>query len=264
VERLSTAADLSRSPRLHGAQARLPDMPAEAAVSILGLRWDAALAAVATRPDRSARWRCKVTNGSNPRGERTLILVKPDGVQRALVGEILQRFERAGLKIVALEMRVARRDLLERHYPNDETFLSTIGGKTKEAFDAYGLDLKERMGTDDPREVGARVRGWLIDFMASAPVVAAVLEGVHAVSIVRKLVGKTLPVFAEPGTIRGDFAIDSPTLANLESRPVRNLIHASGTLAEAAFEVDLWFSKDVIHAYERPDERAMFGTARES
>lgn len=200
-----------------------------------------------------------MTNGSNPRAERTLVLVKPDGVQRALVGEILQRFERAGLKIVSLEMRRAPRELLERHYPNDDSFLTTIGGKTKEAFDAYGLDLKARMGTDDPRAVGTLVRGWLIDFMASAPVVAMVLEGVHAVSVVRKLVGKTLPVFADPGTIRGDYAIDSPTLANLEYRPVRNLIHASGTLEEAAFEVALWFQADALHPYERPDERAMFG-----
>ncbi|MDR7388671.1 MAG: nucleoside-diphosphate kinase [Armatimonadota bacterium] len=196
----------------------------------------------------------------DPRRERTLVLVKPDGVQRGLVGEILARFERAGLKLVALKMVRAPRELLERHYPADETFLRTIGGKTKEAFEAYGLDVRERMGTEDPVEVGRRVREWLVDFMASGPVVAAVVEGVHAVSAVRKLVGQTLPVFADPGTIRGDWSTDSPTLANLEQRPVRNLVHASGTLEEAEYEVRLWFREDEIHAYRRADEAALFGS----
>ncbi|GBD28875.1 Nucleoside diphosphate kinase [bacterium HR31] len=196
----------------------------------------------------------------DPRRERTLVLVKPDGVQRGLVGEILARFERAGLKLVALKMVRAPRELLERHYPGDETFLRTIGGKTKEAFEAYGLDVRERMGTEDPVEVGRRVREWLVDFMGSGPVVAAVVEGVHAVSAVRKLVGQTLPVFADPGTIRGDWSTDSPTLANLEQRPVRNLVHASGTLEEAEYEVRLWFREDEIHAYRRADEAALFGS----
>lgn len=189
-----------------------------------------------------------------------MVVIKPDGVQRGLVGEILARFERAGLKVVALKMLRAPRQLLERHYPDDDEFLRTVGAKTKEAFDAYGLDVRERMGTDDPREVGAQIRGWLVDFMASGPVVAAVVEGVHAVSAVRKLVGKTLPVFAEPGTIRGDFSTDSPTLANLERRPVRNLVHASGTVEEAEFEVRLWFQEEEIHTYRRADEVALFGS----
>lgn len=195
----------------------------------------------------------------DPRSERTLVLVKPDGVQRGLVGEILARFERAGLKLVGLKMVRASRELLERHYPADDGFLRTIGGKTKEAFEAYGLDVRDRMGTDDPLEVGRQVREWLVEFMASGPVVAAVVEGVHAVSAVRKLVGKTLPIFAEPGTIRGDWSTDSPTLANLERRPVRNLVHASGSLEEAEYEVRLWFREDEIHAYRRADEVALFG-----
>lgn len=196
----------------------------------------------------------------DPRKERTLVLVKPDGVQRGLVGEILARFERAGLKLVGLKMVRASRDLLERHYPADEAFLRTIGSKTAEAFQAYDLDVRERMGTDDPLEVGRRVRGWLVEFMASGPVVAAVVEGVHAVSAVRKLVGKTLPVFAEPGTIRGDWSTDSPALANLEQRPVRNLVHASGTVEEAEYEVGLWFREDELHTYRRADEAALFGS----
>lgn len=193
------------------------------------------------------------------RHERTLILIKPDGVQRALIGEILGRLERAGLKIVALRMLHADRATLERHYPSGDEWVRTIGGKTKEAFETYGWDVRARMGTDDPLEIGRRVRGWLIEFMQTAPIIAAVFEGVHAVSVTRKLVGATLPVFAAPGTIRGDFAVDAPTVANEEQRPVRNLIHASGTVEEAAHEIGLWFLPDDVHAYSRADETAMFG-----
>jgi nucleoside-diphosphate kinase len=193
------------------------------------------------------------------RHERTLILIKPDGVQRALTGAILTRLERAGLKIVALRMVRAERSTLERHYPSEDEWVRTIGGKTKEAFETYGWDVRARMGTDDALEIGRRVRGWLIDFMQTAPIVAAVLEGVHAVSVTRKLVGATLPVFAAPGTIRGDFATDAPTVANEDQRPVRNLIHASGTVEEAAHEVGLWFRPGDMYTYPRADEGAMFG-----
>ena len=194
------------------------------------------------------------------RHERTLILVKPDGVQRALSGTILARFEQVGLKIVGLKMVQAQRAVLERHYPADEAWVRTIGGKTREAFESYGLDVRAMMGTDDPVTIGRQVRGWLIEFMQTTPVIAAVLEGVHAVSTTRKIVGKTLPVFAEPGTIRGDFSTDAPTVANASRRPVRNLIHASGTVEEAEHEVALWFSPRELYAYRRADEDAMFGT----
>ncbi len=193
------------------------------------------------------------------RRERTLILVKPDGIQRGLIGEILSRLERTGLKVVALKMVAPERSVLEHHYPADEAWVRTVGGKTREAFETYGMDVKSLMGTDDPAQIGRQVRGWLIDFMQTTPVVAAVLEGVHAVSAVRKIVGATLPVFAAPGTIRGDFSVDAPTVANRARRPVRNLIHASGSVEEAAHEVGLWFTPAELHDYRRGDEAAMFG-----
>lgn len=193
------------------------------------------------------------------RHERTLVFLKPDGVQRGLVGEIISRFERAGLKLVGMKMLVPTRDLLDHHYPKDAQFLTTIGGKTRDAFVSYGLDVKRETGTDDLVAIGRQVRGWLIDYVSSGPVVAFVLEGIHAVSTVRKLVGDTLPFRAAPGTIRGDFAIDSPTVANLAKRPVRNLVHASGTVEEAAAEISLWFRPTELHIYARADERAMFG-----
>jgi nucleoside-diphosphate kinase len=193
------------------------------------------------------------------RRERTLVFLKPDGVQRGLSGEVLARFERAGLKVVGMKMVWPGRELLDRHYPNDESFLRTIGGKTKEAFAAYGMDVRKESGTDDALAIGRQVRGWLIDYVSSGPVAAFVLEGIHAVTVVRKLVGDTLPYRAAPGTIRGDFSIDSPTVANLMKRPVRNLIHASGSLEEAALEIPLWFDERELYEYARADERAMFG-----
>ncbi|MDR7522642.1 MAG: nucleoside-diphosphate kinase [Armatimonadota bacterium] len=193
------------------------------------------------------------------RRERTLVFLKPDGVARGLIGEIVGRFERTGLKVVGLKMMRATPDLLERHYPSDEGFLRTLGGKTREAFEAAGLDVRQETGTDDLLLIGRQVRQWLIDFVASGPVVAFVLEGTHAVSVVRKLVGDTLPYRAASGTIRGDLSADSPAVANLQKRPVRNLVHASGTLDEAAFEINLWFAPHELHDYRRVDEGLVLG-----
>lgn len=193
------------------------------------------------------------------RTERTLVFLKPDGVQRGLVGEVIRRFEQTGLKLIGMKMLWPDRTLLDRHYPNDVGFLTTIGGKTKDAFATYGLDVKKETGTSDPQEIGAQVRGWLIEYVSSGPVVAFVLEGIHAVSAVRKLVGDTLPFRAAPGTIRGDYSIDSPTVANLMKRPVRNLIHASGSTEEADAEIPLWFKESELFDYDRADVKAMFG-----
>ncbi len=172
---------------------------------------------------------------------------------------MLSRFERAGLKVVALKMVRPTPEMLERHYPSDEGFIATIGGKTREAFAAAGLDIMEQVGSDDPLAIGRQVRRWLVDFVASGPVVAFVLEGTHAVSVTRKLVGDTLPFRAAPGTIRGDFSADSPTVANLQKRPVRNVVHASGTIEEAEAEIALWFAADEIHDYRRVDEELVLG-----
>lgn len=193
------------------------------------------------------------------RRERTLVFVKPDGVQRGLIGEIIGRLERAGLKIVGLRMLRAPADLLNRHYPSDEGFLRTIGGKTLEAFQTAGLDVRKETGTDDPLAIGRQVRQWLLDYVGSGPVVAFVLEGTHAVVVTRKLVGDTLPFRAAPGTIRGDLSADSPTVANVQKRPVRNLVHASGSLDEAAFEIGLWFEPGELHNYHRVDEELTLG-----
>lgn len=193
------------------------------------------------------------------RNERTLVFLKPDGVQRGLIGHVVGRFERAGLKVIGMKMVRAAPELLERHYPSDEGFLRTIGGKTREAFEAAGLDVRRETGTDDPLVIGGQVRQWLIAFVASAPVVVFVLQGTHAVAVTRKLVGDTLPYRAAPGTIRGDLSADSPAVANLQKRPVRNLVHASGTLEEAQAEIGLWFRPEELHEYQRVDEEMALG-----
>jgi len=173
--------------------------------------------------------------------ERTLVIVKPDGVRRRVVGEILTRFERCGLEIERLVLVQADPDLLWRHYPSDEEWLTKVGGKTIKTYQTYGMDAIREVGTDNPLEIGKMVKKWLVDFMTSGPVVAMVLRGNHAVDVVRKIAGDTIPLFAAPGTIRGDYAVDSPDLANAEHRAVANLVHASGTVDEAVYEIGLWF-----------------------
>lgn len=187
----------------------------------------------------------------HPKEEKTFILVKPDGVRKGLIGEIIQRFEQRDLKVVALEMFQATRTEMDKHYPKDEKWIRRLGEKTTATYQKYGYDVKKDFGTDDLLKIGKAVRGWLVDFMISAPMVRMVVQGVHAVDMVRKIVGPTMPYLAEMGTIRGDYSADSPLLANLEKRPVLNLIHASETPEEAKHEIHHWFGKKTIYKYKR-------------
>ncbi len=190
--------------------------------------------------------------------EQTLIVLKPDAVVRGLTGEILRRFERVGLKLVASKMLKVSKELAEKHYPGDrEEWLKLIGHKTLENYQALEVDAKELLGTDDPKEIGDMVRIWLLDYISSGPVFAAVFEGPHAVELVRKMAGHTLPSVSAPGTIRGDYSFDSSYLANTGKRAIKNLIHASGNLEEAEYEIPLWFSKDEITSYTRAEEQIM-------
>ena len=176
------------------------------------------------------------------------MLIKPDGVERKLVGEIISRFERAGLRIVGLGILKPSRKLIDKHYPKTREWIENLGNnmlKTAEEL-KINVDLKRDYGVNNVYELGLKVREWLINFMCSGSVVKIALEGPHAIQVVRKLVGKTIPFLAEPGTIRGDYSIDSPLLANLEMRPVKNLVHASGNEKEAEYELKLWFKKDEL------------------
>jgi nucleoside-diphosphate kinase len=190
--------------------------------------------------------------------QRTLVLVKPDGVKRGLIGEVLQRIERRGLKVVALKMVAVDRAHLEKHFPSDPEWMARLGDKGLKTFAEYNLDPKEHMGTDDRVEIGKRVKESLFTYMVSGPIVAMVVEGLHAIDMVRKLAGHTLPVFAEMGTIRGDFSVDSPAIANVEGRAIYNVMHASENPEEATNEINLWFKPEEIHTYKRADEDVMF------
>jgi nucleoside-diphosphate kinase len=144
------------------------------------------------------------------------------------------------------------REQIDGHYPKDEAWIRRLGGKTLGTYEKYGIDPVKDLGTNDDLELGKMVRGWLVDYMVSAPLVRMVVEGIHAVDMVRKICGATLPYMADMGTIRGDYSADSPAVANSEHRAVANLVHASETTTEAEHEIEHWFGgRDVIFSYER-------------
>jgi|SRR3989344_4480529 len=184
--------------------------------------------------------------------EKTLVLIKPDGVKRGLIGEVIGRFESRGLKIVALGLVGPTKAKMDKHYPRDKEWITNLGKNTEKSYKEFSIPstLKEDYGTEDLYEIGKKVREWLINFMTSGPIVKMVVEGPHSIKMVRKIVGPTVPAFAESGTIRGDFSIDSPDLANMKKRAVQNLIHASGNKEEAEYEINLWFSKEEVCEYQ--------------
>lgn len=179
--------------------------------------------------------------------ERTLIILKPDTVQRAIVGEIITRFERVGLKIVGMKMMVPDMELLKKHYP--DALVPIVGNKTKEDWDNYGVESKESI-----EEIGEMIVDATRKFMQEAPVVAMVLEGGHAVEIVRKMVGKTGPKDSAPGTIRGDYAHLSLGRSSLKKKGAANILHASGTVDEAKQEIAMWFDDTELFSYKTVHE----------
>lgn len=189
-------------------------------------------------------------------------MIKPDGVMRGLIGEIIKRFEQRGLKIIAVKMTHADRDHVDAFYPKKPEWINRLGEKTLGTFTEYGIDPVEAMGTNDKEKIGMEVRNNLVDFISSGPVIPMVIEGIHAIAVVRKLIGATLPVFAEPGTVRGDYSHDAPTAANMENRTIFNLVHASETKDEAAHEIKHWFKEEELFDYDRSDHVIMFGDKR--
>jgi len=194
----------------------------------------------------------------NIKEETTFILLKPDAVQRGLIGEIISRIERRGLKIVGLKMIHATKAQIDGHYPKDDVWLERVGEKTLSTYEKFGFDVKKELGTTNKKDIGLMVRGWLIEFMTSAPMVKIVVKGIHAIDMIRKLAGNTIPAFAEMGTIRGDFSVDSAASANRDKRAIYNLIHASETEEEAKNELHLWLSPEDIFDYVRSDDEVAF------
>lgn len=175
--------------------------------------------------------------------EQTLIILKPDAVQRKLAGRILQEFEDRGLSFTRLEMRVATPELIEQHYPSSEEWLVNVGKKTLDSCLKYGIDPEVKYHTRDPLTIGKMIKGWLEKYMTAGPIIVGVVEGHHAAEVVRKICGPTRGIEADPGTIRGKYSMDSSDIANEELRPVMNLIHTSENAEEAQREIALWFGK---------------------
>ncbi len=186
--------------------------------------------------------------------EQTLVLIKPDGVQRGLVGDIIKRFERVGLKLNAMKMVHASHEDVDKHYALTEEWMQAVYAKAKAKYEANG----QTFPFPDHVSYGTDIKNGLVNFLKSAPIVAMVLEGEMAISLVRKLVGSTESASSAPGTIRGDFSHDTYALSNEQKRPLRNLIHASGNAEEAANEIKVWFTDTELYKYEHVNDRVQY------
>lgn len=193
-------------------------------------------------------------NNYDNKQEKSLVLVKPDGVQRSLIGEVIKRYEQCGLKLVALKMVIPSREQALKHYSVDPQWALKTGTKSIEAYKAKGLTPP----TEDPIEFAEKVRKNLLDFITSGPIVAMVWQGMNAIGIIRKITGSTEPLASNPGTIRGDYTIDSYNAADTDSRAVRNIIHASSSVEEANSEINLWFDKKEILNYRLIAEEILY------
>ncbi len=190
----------------------------------------------------------------HPKQEQTLVLIKGDGVQRGLIGEIITRFERVGLKIKAMKMVWPNDKIVNKHYdPNNNEWLEDVGVKALKGYEKKGIKVDKT-----PLEIGKHVQENLLSMLAAGPVVAVVLQGAHAVELVRKLVGSTDPLSSAPGTIRGDFSFDSYTMSDGDDRAIRNLIHASGAVDEAKKEIEIWFDNSELHDYVLPYDEVIY------
>lgn len=175
--------------------------------------------------------------------ERTLVVIKPDGVRRGLQDEIIFRYKKAGLRILAKKNLTIDKKFAEKHYAATDEQIVGMGTKTLNASKENNRldEMLKIFGTGDAKKIGTQLRGFMISFITSGPVVAMVLDGEDAVKKVRDVTGFTDPQRAAEGTIRGDLGEDSIVKANSEKRAVANLVHASGSVEEAEREIKLWF-----------------------
>ena len=190
----------------------------------------------------------------NFKQERTLVIIKPDGLQRSLVGDIIKRYERLGLKLVGLKMIVPSTEMIERHYTLDPEWVRITGEKTIKSYKDKGI----KPPTDDPLKVTEILLERLKKYMTSGPVIAMVWQGAHAVAIVRKITGGTEPLVSDVGTIRGDFVLDSYEMSDIAERCIRNLIHSSGSVKEAEDEIKHWFKNEELMNYKLIQEQILY------
>ena len=186
--------------------------------------------------------------------EQTFIAIKSESIQRSLVGEIISKFERRGLKLVSCKMVVPSKELMEKHYNKDDAWFKKVGEKRIKFLAENGI-----VTNDDAIDVGTQVQQALVNSFVSRPVMAMVWEGANAVALGRKTVGSTDPMSADIGSIRGDYTIESSSLSDVTGRAIRNLIHASGNVKEAKEEIALWFKSDEIIDYPLVLEEVLYG-----
>ena len=183
--------------------------------------------------------------------ERTLIILKPDAVKRALVGTVIETFENVGLKLLAGKMLRPEADVIKKHYPGTPEWIKEMGNKTLASFKESGVNVREKMGTDDPVKLGQFVYDRLIKYWQEGPIIVMVWEGPGAIAIARKLRGYTIPLLAQTGTLHAQYSYDSSTLSSGLDRVVKTFIHASGSVEEANREIAYWFPKETFKTYER-------------
>lgn len=193
----------------------------------------------------------------HPKKERTFVILKPDAVQRGLVGEIIQRFEKIGLKIVAMKMKQANEDLIFKHYNKDDAWFQKKGERIIENKSKLGM-LVDKTAI----EYGKDIIRVMVHYISASPVICLVIEGNSSQAVVKRLVGGTEPTTADSGTIRGDYSLDSFFLCDVDgSRGLRNLIHctdpADGPEAYQR-EVDVWFTPEEIHNYKLVSEAMLY------
>jgi nucleoside-diphosphate kinase len=188
-----------------------------------------------------------------PHQERTFVILKPDTVQRSLIGEVIKRFEQTGLKCTAMKMFVPDEERLIQHYNKTDEWFLKKGTNVVNDLMAQGLPIDK-----EPMEYGKDIIRTIVKYMTAAPVVAMVLEGNQAVAVVTKIVGTTEPASSDVGTLRGDYTIDSYGHASFENRAVRNLVHCSDAVSEAEREIAIWFKEEEIMKYNTAQERIMY------
>ena len=190
----------------------------------------------------------------NFKKEKTLVIIKPDGLQRSLVGEIIKRYERIGLKLIGLKMMVPSAEMIEKHYTLDPEWVRITGEKTIKGYKDKGM----KPPIEDPLQVTKLLLERLKKYMSSGPIIAMVWQGAHAVAIVRKITGKTEPLVSDVGTIRGDFVLDSYEMSDIAERCIRNLIHSSGSVKEAEDEIKHWFKNEELMNYKLIQEQILY------
>lgn len=190
---------------------------------------------------------------AHPKKERTFVILKPDAVQRSLVGEVVGRLERTGLKFVGIKMIVPTRAQAKEHYGKDDAWCEKVGLRI------VGDIEKDGKKADKPAvEYGREILNGLLDFLTCSPVVVMALEGNQAVGVVKKIVGGTEPLTSDVGTIRGDFTSDSYEVAGIDNRAVRNLIHCSDKVEEAERELKIWFAPAELISYTHVQEKMLY------